>query len=101
LVEGGWAAATDRAREVTHKVRDSVRSLWTRALLLTCVARRLGRPLLASLVVGVAVGAGCYLAGPAVASAVGGFGAMLLSLAASAARRVWRLLRGEADAVWV
>jgi hypothetical protein len=53
---------------------------------------RVRKPLSLAVAVGVAVGVGCYLAGPAVAAAISGFAGFVASLTASALSTVRRAL---------
>jgi hypothetical protein len=69
------------------------RRLWLGAVTGAALVRHLGRPLLVALAVGTALGLGCYLAGPAVSSAVSGLAGFAGTLLASGLTRLRRLLR--------
>jgi len=68
---------------------------WLRAWALAQLARRQARPALAALGAGVAVGYGCYLAGPAIASAVSGLAGLTLTWVALALHPFWPLLQAD------
>ena len=59
------------------------------------VARRVRRPLGLAAAVGVAIGLGCFLAGPAVAAAVSGLAGFAASLTGSALSAVRRMPAGS------
>jgi hypothetical protein len=71
------------------------RRVWLGGALLVLLARRYRKPLLTALAVGAAVGLGCYLAGPAVSSAVSGIAGFIGSLVASTLNRLRRMLAEE------
>jgi hypothetical protein len=71
------------------------RRVWLGGALAVLLARRYRRPLLAALAVGAAVGLGCYLAGPAVSSAVSGLAGFVGSLVAGTRDRLRRMLEEE------
>lgn len=72
--------------------------LWLGAVLLAQVGLRFRRPLLVALAAGVAVGAACYLAGPAVAAVVSGVNSLLLALVAQVLQSLWRLSLATTEA---
>jgi hypothetical protein len=72
------------------------RSVWPAGLVGVRLVRRFRKPLLVALASGTAIGLGCYLAGPAVASAVSGLAGFAGSLGASALGRL-RQSRGRAE----
>jgi hypothetical protein len=88
------------AGRVRRAMTAFARRLWRGGALLVLLARRYHKPLLAALAVGAALGLGCYLAGPAVSSAVSGVAGFVGSLAASLARRWRRLLPREGRKEW-
>jgi hypothetical protein len=93
---GVIARVASVAKAVAHNCASKVRN-WLGGLARTAaVALRLRRPLGLAVGVGVALGVGCYLAGPAIASALGGVAGFGASLTASALRGVRRSLRGAA-----
>jgi hypothetical protein len=71
------------------------RRVWLSGALVVLLGRRYRKPLLMALAVGAAVGLGCYLAGPAVSSAVSGVAGFVGSLAAGALTRLRRMLEEE------
>jgi hypothetical protein len=71
------------------------RRVWLGGALLVLLARRYRKPLLVALAVGVTVGLGCYLAGPAVSSVVSGLAGFVGSLVAGTRSRLRRMLAEE------
>ena len=71
------------------------RRVWLGGALTVLLARRYRKPLLVAMAVGTAVGLGCYLAGPAVSSAVSGLAGFVGSLVAGTRDRLRRMLAGE------
>jgi hypothetical protein len=111
---GGLVAVAEQGRQKVTEVAATVRAgrqalvgrvragltsfarrVWLGGALLVLLARRYRKPLLAALAVGTAVGLGCYLAGPAVSSAVSGLAGFVGSLMAGTRSRLRRLLAGE------
>jgi hypothetical protein len=89
------AAVAEERRAVVARVRTGLRAfgrrLWLGAVMTAAPVRHFGKPLLVALVVGTALGLGCYLAGPAVASAVSGLAGFAGSLLAGGLRRLQRM----------
>ena len=84
-------AATKR---VSARIAGAARG-WLDGMMRTAnVARRLRKPLGLAAAVGVMIGVGCFLAGPAVAAAVSGLAGFAASLTASAFSAVRRTLVG-------
>jgi hypothetical protein len=76
------------------------RRVWLSGLVAASLVRRFRRPLLVALASGLLLGVGCYLAGPAVASAVSGLAGFVASLAAGTLARLRRVLRRAALQQW-
>jgi hypothetical protein len=95
-VTGVVAAVREGRQALAGRVRAALtafaRDVWLGGARVVLLARRHRRPLLAALAVGTALGLGCYLAGPAVASTVSGLAGFAGSLAASAPGRLRRML---------
>jgi hypothetical protein len=111
---GGLAAVAELGRQKVAEVGATVRAgrqalvgrlrgaltgfgrrMWLGGALAVLLARRHRKPLLAALAVGTAVGLGCYLAGPAVSSAVSGLAGFVGALVAGALGRLRRVMAGE------
>jgi hypothetical protein len=90
-VRGACARAGQAYRRTTALLHGG----WLRARVLGQLARRQGRLVLAASAVGLTVGAGCYLAGPTVASTVSGLASLTLTLAALVLRPVGPLLQAR------
>jgi hypothetical protein len=93
VVRSGAAAVVSKARQVYRRTAALLHGGWLRAQVLWQLARRLGRPMVMALGVGTVVAAGCYLAGPAVASVVSGLASLALTLTALLLRPFWPLLQ--------
>jgi hypothetical protein len=91
-LRAGRQALADRVRA---GMTSFARRVWLGGALLVLLARRYRKPLLVALAVGAAVGLGCYLAGPAVSSAVSGVAGFIGSLVASMMSRLRRMLAEE------
>jgi hypothetical protein len=111
---GSLAAVAERGRHKVAEVGATVRAgrqalagrvragmtsfarrVWLGGALVVLLARRYRKPLLAALAVGATVGLGCYLAGPAVSSAVSGLAGFVGALLAGALGRLRRVMAGE------
>jgi hypothetical protein len=79
---------------VRRRMTTFARRVWLGGLLLVVLARRFHRPLLIALASGVALGLGCYLTGPAVASTVSGIAGFAGSLLVGGLHRLQRVVRG-------
>jgi hypothetical protein len=96
-VNQGRAALVGRARHDLTAFAGRARVGGTMALAMAC---QFCKPLLVALAVGTTVGLGCYLAGPAVSSAVSGVAGFAGSLVASGLSRLRRILAREELADW-
>ncbi len=76
------------------------RQVWLAGFVARSLARRFRRVLLVAVLSGLVVGLGCYLAGPAVASAVSGLAGFIGTLAAGLLARLRRVLRRAALPEW-
>jgi hypothetical protein len=93
----GTAGACSVTRQAGRRTAALLQGGWLRALALWQLARGLGRPALLALAVGSAVAAGCYLAGPAIASVVSGLASLVLTLLAAALSSLGQLLHGAGE----
>jgi hypothetical protein len=76
------------------------RRVWLSGFVAAGLVRRFRRPLLVATASGLVIGLGCYLAGPAVASAVSGLAGFTASLAAGTLARLRRVLRRAVVQEW-
>jgi hypothetical protein len=91
-LRAGRKALADRVRA---GMTSFARRVWLGGELVVLLARRYRKPLLVALAVGAAVGLGCYLAGPAVSSAVSGLAGFVGALVAGTLSRLRRMLEKE------
>ncbi len=94
------ATVREGREELAGRVRRRLSEFARRVWLAGSVARRFRRVLLVALLSGLVVGLGCYLAGPAVASAVSGLAGFAGTLAAGLLARLRRVLRRAALQEW-
>jgi hypothetical protein len=78
-----------RAASIYYPIAATIQLGWVYTLTLLYLVRQLRRQGLVALTVGLVTGMGCYLAGPIVASAVGGVNCMVLTLLVLSLRRFW------------
>jgi hypothetical protein len=97
-------AVAERRKVIVSRVRGSLgavgRRLWLGAVTGAALARHFGKPLLVALAVGTVLGLGCYLAGPAVASAVSGLAGFAGSLLTGGLSRLRQTLAAEEADEW-
>jgi hypothetical protein len=84
------------AASVRRGMSAFARRVWLSGFVAVGLLRRFRNPLLVATAGGLVIGLGCYLAGPAVASAVSGLAGFVASLDAGAPGRLRRLLRRAA-----
>ena len=77
-------------KETAQRIKRATTGAWLWLHMLTCLAVRLRRPLVAAIGVGLAVSASSYVSGLAVASLVSGMAVSLLTLTGLALRR-WQM----------
>jgi len=94
LARAGWAAVNAGVVHMSGRVKMLARGLWAFLGGAAGVAWQTRKPLLIALGVGSVLGLGCYLAGPAVSSAVSGCAGFVASLVASAVNSLRRALLG-------
>ncbi len=98
------AALREGQQDLSGRVRRGMmgfaRRVWLAAFVVRALARRFRRVLLVAVLSGLVVGLGCYLAGPAVASALSGLAGFVATLAASLLARLRRVLRRAALQEW-